>query len=76
MVEGPFFIEKFGGSWVFKPHGDGETRARFRYSLKMKKWTIPYISEFLASLYFKRIVVARLNGLKKYCENKQNMSAL
>jgi hypothetical protein len=68
MTKGPTFIKSFGGSWVFKPITANSTKAKFRYSIKTKKWAIPIISEYLASLYFKRAVKARLAGLKKYCE--------
>lgn len=68
MTKGPAFIKSFGGSWVFKPITANSTKAKFRYSIKTKKWAIPIISEYVASLYFKRAVKARLAGLKKYCE--------
>ncbi|ATH83071.1 SRPBCC family protein [Pseudomonas chengduensis] len=68
MTKGPAFIKSFGGSWVFKPISANSTKAKFRYSIKTKKWAIPIISEYVASLYFKRAVKARLAGLKKYCE--------
>ena len=68
MTKGPAFIKSFGGSWVFKPITANSTKAKFRYSIKNKKWAIPIISEYVASLYFKRAVKARLAGLKKYCE--------
>ena len=68
MTKGPAFIKSFGGSWVFKSITANSTKAKFRYSIKTKKWAIPIISEYVASLYFKRAVRARLAGLKKYCE--------
>jgi hypothetical protein len=68
MTQGPAFIHSFGGSWVFKPLSKNSTRAKFRYSIKTKPWAIPIISEYIASLYFKKIVMARLIGLKTYCE--------
>jgi len=68
MTKGPAFIKSFGGSWVFKPVTANSTKAKFRYSIKTKKWAIPIISEYVASFYFKRVVMARLTGLKKYCE--------
>ncbi|WP_394561790.1 type II toxin-antitoxin system RatA family toxin [Aquipseudomonas alcaligenes] len=68
MTKGPAFIKSFGGSWVFKPITENATKAKFRYSIKTKKWAIPIISEYVASLYFKKAVKTRLNGLKKYCE--------
>ena len=68
MTKGPAFIRSFAGSWVFKPLTCGTTKANFRCVIKTKKWAVPVISEYIASLYFKRVVKARLNGLKQYCE--------
>ncbi len=68
MIKGPAFIQSFGGSWVFKPIDANTTKAKFRYSIKTKKWAIPPISEYIAALYFKKAVTARLSGLKKFCE--------
>ncbi|MFI8737516.1 SRPBCC family protein [Ectopseudomonas toyotomiensis] len=68
MTKGPAFIKSFGGSWVFKPLSQNSTKAKFRYSIKTKAWAIPPISEYIASLYFKKVVMARLIGLKTYCE--------
>lgn len=68
MTKGPAFIKSFGGSWVFKTIDATSTKAKFRYSIKTKKWAIPVISEYVAAFYFKKAVIARLAGLKKYCE--------
>jgi uncharacterized protein YndB with AHSA1/START domain len=70
MTKGPAFMRSFAGSWVFKPTDNNATRARFRYSVKTKIWAIPPISEFIAAFYFKKAVVARLNGLKQFCERQ------
>jgi hypothetical protein len=68
MTTRPIFLESFGGSWVFRPNGPRSTKARFRYAIKMKNWTFPPVSEVLAAWYFRRVVIARLSGLKRYCE--------
>lgn len=70
MVKGPFFLKKFAGSWVFQAHSDTATIAKFRYSLKMKPWLAPMISEALAAFYFRRMVKQRLLGLKRFCEDE------
>jgi Polyketide cyclase / dehydrase and lipid transport len=68
MIRGPFFLQSFAGSWVFKPTDSGSTRARFVYSIKAKKWALPFITDRLASWYFSSAIRRRLNGLKAYCE--------
>jgi hypothetical protein len=68
MTKGPIFIESFAGSWVFKAVDNHRTKAKFRYAIKTKKWAIPLVSEYIASVYFKKMIVSRLIGLKTYCE--------
>lgn len=68
MTRGPFFLESFAGSWVFKSYGETGTQAKFLYSIKTRKWTCPWISEALACRYFASVVRRRLHGLKTYCE--------
>ncbi len=68
MTKGPVFIKSFAGSWVFKPIDASSTQATFRYAIKTKAWVLPRVSEYLAALYFRKAVVARLRGLKQYCE--------
>jgi hypothetical protein len=68
MVEGPFFLQSFAGSWVFKPAGSRSTKARFIYSIKAKKWALPFLADAIATWYFSGIMKRRLEGLKSYCE--------
>ena len=68
MTKGPFFLEAFAGSWIFKDSSDGSTNARFVYSVKAKKWALPIVTDAIASWYFSSVVERRLNGLKLYCE--------
>jgi hypothetical protein len=68
MIDGPVFLKAFSGSWVFKPVAELETSAKFIYSIKTKWWTLPLLSETIASWYFSRVIKARLLGLKAYCE--------
>ncbi|TQV84863.1 SRPBCC family protein [Aliikangiella coralliicola] len=69
MVKGPIFLDSFVGSWIFKPLDNGRTKAKFRYSIKSKKWALPFITDRLAVLYFRKTVKDRLVGLKSYCED-------
>lgn len=68
MTKGPFVLRSFSGSWLFKSLGEGETHAKFVYSIKTKWWTIPVLSEWIASRYFSSVIRSRLDGLKNYCE--------
>lgn len=68
MVSGPFFIQNFSGSWIFKANSRGSTNAKFVYVIKAKKWALPWITNYFATLYFSKIIKARLLGLKRYCQ--------
>ncbi len=73
MTEGPVFLKMFAGSWTFRDRGNSSTTARFRYSLKMKPWALPLVSERLAALYFRKKIEQRLQGLKQYCEAEKGV---
>lgn len=68
MVQGPFILKTFAGSWVFKPLPGEKTHAIFNYTLKVKSWALPFISNKLLNLYFGKQVKSRLRGLAQYCE--------
>lgn len=69
MIKGPFILDAFAGSWLLKSLPDDTTRVTFKYSLKSKKWALPWISDKLLRWYFGSKVKARLNGLATYCQN-------
>jgi hypothetical protein len=68
MTRGPAFIDRFAGSWVFKALDANTTQATFRYVITTKAWAVPPVSEYFAALYFRKVVRARLRGLKQFCE--------
>ncbi|MBC3807619.1 SRPBCC family protein [Undibacterium seohonense] len=70
MKKGPIVLQGFSGSWVFRSITANETNAKFIYAIKTKWWTIPLVSERIASWYFSRVIRSRLTGLKMYCETK------
>ncbi|WP_342117551.1 SRPBCC family protein [Pseudoduganella sp. OTU4001] len=70
MTKGPAILSKFGGSWIFRAEDNASTQARFRYLVKVKWWALPWISERIAAWYFRREVIKRLSGLKRYCESE------
>lgn len=68
MIRGPAILKAFSGSWVFRSVSASETHAKFIYSIKTSWWSLPLVSEFIACRYFRRVIKARLDGLKLYCE--------
>lgn len=72
MVQGPWFLAKFAGSWIFQEVSSNATAARFRYTIIAKPALLRFLVEPMASLYFSRVVSKRLAGLKAYCERQVN----
>ena len=68
MVEGPWFLSKFAGSWIFQAATPQRTLARFRYTVVAAPWWLRWLIEPLAAIYFTQVVKKRLAGLKRYCE--------
>lgn len=68
MVEGPWFLAKFAGSWIFEAVAPQRTAARFRYSVVAAPAGARGLIEPLAARYFASMVERRLAGLKAYCE--------
>ena len=75
MIHGPIVLQSFSGSWLFKAISANETQAKFIYSIKTKWWTMPLLSEWIATQYFAKVIRARLDGLKQYCEAKPKDSS-
>ena len=71
MIQGPSLIEKFAGSWIFEPNGEGSTFARFRYSISTRPAWLTLVGNAIATLYFSRTARRRLAGLKRYCESTE-----
>jgi Polyketide cyclase / dehydrase and lipid transport len=74
MIQGPWFLAKFAGSWIFEATSPSITAARFRYTLVAQPAWLRGLVEPIAAFYFSRVVFKRLAGLKMYCES-QNTSA-
>jgi hypothetical protein len=70
MIDGPWMLAKFAGSWIFQEVSPNHTEARFRYSIVAKPWFLRFVLEPAATLYFSLVVRKRLAGLKAYCESR------
>ncbi len=74
MIQGPWFLAKFAGSWIFEATSPHTTAARFRYTLVTQPSYLRWLVEPIAAFYFSRVVFKRLTGLKKYCEHLSTAS--
>jgi len=64
MTKGPFFLNKFSGSWVFKEETDDQTRVTFRYNVVARpKWLGRLLGE-----RFAKDTTRRLKALKRFGE--------
>lgn len=70
MVQGPVFLDRFAGSWLFEDR-NGITFARFKYVLTLKKWMLPWLTEWFAGWYFQKQTDKRLLALKTWCESRR-----
>lgn len=69
MVSGPWFMEKFAGSWIFESQGTNVTVVRFRYAISTRPAWLAFVGDRVATDYFSHTAAKRLVGLKNYCEN-------
>ena len=67
MTEGPWFLERFAGSWRFEPRGDS-TEVTFRYVFETRPRWLRWLTAPLFRWVFRRDVRARVRGLKRGAE--------
>ena len=68
MTEGPWFLERFAGSWRFEPLADGTTEVTFRYVFETRPRWLRWLTAPLFRWVFRRDVRARVRGLKRGAE--------
>ena len=68
MVDGPWFLSRFAGSWIFQATAPQQSIARFRYTVVAAPRWLRWLIEPAAAMYFTHVVKKRLAGLKQYCE--------
>jgi hypothetical protein len=76
MRRGPWFLERFAGTWLFKPRPAGGTTVTFRYAFTVRgRWLRPLLHPIVAWV-FRRDVQARLRGLKRGAEQDSLLARL
>lgn len=67
MVTGPWFFRVMAAGWRFEPHGEGQTRAVWRYSFSCRpRWLAP-VAERLGVLVLRRDIERRITGFARGC---------
>jgi hypothetical protein len=75
MVSGPRYLRKFAGSWIFDEIDQRATLVRFRYLIAARRGMFRKAMDIIAAWYFQRVVIRRLEGLKRYCERMARLRA-
>lgn len=69
MVEGPWFFERFGGGWSFRPVDDERTEATWRYTFTVQPpWLAP-IADRIGRALLGRDIERRIAGYGRGCED-------
>lgn len=68
MVEGPFFLRQFAGSWRFHPQPSGSTEVIFRYVFETRWPWLRWLFDPIVEGVFGRDIRKRLWGLKHRVE--------
>lgn len=64
MIDGPWYIKDFAGSWSFRQAEEGKTETIFSYNIR----AYPSILNFIVQRVFSIKIKQRLNSLKNYAE--------
>jgi ribosome-associated toxin RatA of RatAB toxin-antitoxin module len=76
MVKGPFFFEKFAGSWRFLPENVATSRVIFRYAFTTRWPMLRPLLDPIVRFVFRRDIRARLRGLKRGAEETDMLERL
>jgi ribosome-associated toxin RatA of RatAB toxin-antitoxin module len=68
MTRGPWFLDRFAGSWHFDEVEPGYTQVSFRYNLQFRPKWLAWICEPILARAFARDTRRRLRGLKDAIE--------
>jgi len=76
MIRGPFFFERFAGTWRFKAVDDVTVRVTFRYAFTTR-WPVirPLLDPFVR-LIFRHDIQGRLSALKHGAEKTELLERL
>ena len=69
MIDGPFFLRKFSGAWLFRVHDLDRTHVTFRYNFQCRLGPANLVVHPLIARVFRRDIEARLRGLKHSAED-------
>lgn len=68
MLKGPWFFEKFAGTWRFRHLGPERSQVIFRYSFATRWPALRPLLDPIITMVFRRDIQLRLAGLKRAAE--------
>lgn len=68
MTQGPWIIQRFGGTWRFKEFRPGETEVRFVYNFTCRPAMLRGLIEPVVGLIYRRDMERRLEAFKIWAE--------
>ncbi|WP_409331848.1 SRPBCC family protein [Trujillonella humicola] len=75
MVQGPWFLSVFAGSWRFTPVPGGGTRAVWRYAFRCRpSWLAP-VAERIGTAVLGRDIRRRIAGFARGCADPEVLAA-
>ena len=72
MISGPWFFERFAGTWTFKSLGSNRTTVSFHYHFVLRPGWLKWL-DVLFGLMLSRTISGRLRGLKRFAEKQTAM---
>jgi ribosome-associated toxin RatA of RatAB toxin-antitoxin module len=69
MVQGPFMLQRFGGTWRFRQIAEQLTEVRFIYNIKVKPRILNWLLGPLVVFLYWRNMQRRLSAFKVWAES-------
>lgn len=68
MTQGPAILQRFSGSWRFKPLAPNLTQVTFTYNFKTRPAWLRWLIEPVVAYFYRRDMVRRLAAFKAWAE--------
>lgn len=68
MTQGPAVLQRFSGSWRFKPLGSTLTEVAFTYNFRTRPAWLRWLVEPVVAYFYRRDMIRRLAAFKAWAE--------
>ncbi len=76
MMKGPWFFASFGGGWRFKPTGDGDTEAVWKYTYSIRPSWLRFVAEPIGQWLLGKEIQARIDAFGRACRDPEIVDAV